>query len=310
MAVSFSRRAFLFSALAGGAFAQQDPVFSTEVKVVNVLATVRNKKGGIVTDLGKSDFAIAENGHPQSIRYFARETDLPLTIGLMVDTSASQRKVIEAERGASFQFFDQVLRQNKDLAFIMQFDSAVQVMQALTGNVHQLSEALAYVDTETMRQLRIQNGGGTLLYDAVAQASKDIMSARQGRKALMLLTDGVDVGSYGTIEDAIEAAQRADTLVFSILYSDAGAYGFLGGTNGKKVLERISNETGGGFYEVSKKRPIEQIFSEIETELRSQYSLGYVSDQPYTYAQFRALRLTVTPKDLVVQHPQRYWAHR
>ncbi len=296
--------------MAGGAVAQQEPVFSTEVKVVNVLATVRDKKGGIITNLSKGDFAIAENGQPQAIRYFARESDLPLTIGCMVDTSASQRKVIDAERGASYQFFGQVLRQNKDQAFIMQFDSAVQVMQPLTGNIRQLSDALAYVDTETMRQLQIQNGGGTLLYDAVAQASKEIMSKRQGRKALILLTDGVDIGSYGTMEDAIDAAQRADTLVFSILYSDPGAYGILGGTNGKKVLERMSGETGGGFYEVSKKRTIDQIFSEIETELRSQYSLGYVSDVPYTYAQFRTLRLTVATKDLKVQYPQRYWAHR
>jgi VWFA-related protein len=310
----FTRRAFLLSGAAAycarRAFAQQEPVFSTEVKVVNVLATVRDRKGAIVTSLGQDDFSIVEDTHPQTVRYFARETDLPLTIGLMVDTSASQRRVLDAERGASFRFLDQVLREDKDQVFIMQFDSAVQLRQALTSSRRQLNDALSYVDTETESQLRLQNGGGTLLYDAVAKASNEIMKGRQGRKALILLTDGVDFGSYGTPDQAIAAAQRADTLVFSILYSDPGAYGFLGGPDGRGVLERISSETGGGFFEVSKKRTIDQIFADLEAELRSQYNLGYVSDQPVRISEFRALHVTVKQKGLLVQARRRYWAQR
>ena len=310
----FTRRTFLLSGAAaycaGRAYAQQEPVFSTEVKVVNVLATVRDKKGAIVTNLGQDDFSIVEDTHPQTVRYFARETDLPLTIGLLVDTSASQRRVLDAERGASFRFLDQVLREDKDQVFIMQFDSAVQLRQALTSSRRQLNDALSYVDTETESQLRLQNGGGTLLYDAVAKASNEIMKGRQGRKALILLTDGVDFGSYGTPEAAIAAAQRADTLVFSILYSDPGAYGFLGGPDGRGILEKISSETGGGFFEVSKKRTIDQIFADLEAELRSQYNLGYVSDQPVRISEFRALRVTVKQKGLVVQARRRYWAQR
>ncbi|HUK19727.1 MAG TPA: VWA domain-containing protein [Bryobacteraceae bacterium] len=307
-----TRRAFLCSAAAlcpvRRARGQQEPVFSTEVKVVNVLATVRDKKGAIISSLGQDDFSIAEDGRPQSIRYFARDTDLPLTIGLMVDTSASQRRVLDAERGASYRFFEQVLREDKDQVFIMQFDSAVQLRQPLTSSFKKLTDSLAYVDTETMNELRIQNGGGTLLYDAVAKASDEIMKNRQGRKALILLTDGVDFGSYGTADDAIAAAQRADTLVFSILYSDPGAYGPFGGPNGRGVLERISSETGGGFFEVSKRQTVDKIFEELETELRSQYSLGFVSDKPVTLSQFRTLHLTVKPKGLVVQSRNRYWA--
>ncbi|MGA1995468.1 MAG: VWA domain-containing protein [Bryobacteraceae bacterium] len=314
MRFSSTRRAFLLSSgaacCARRADALQEPVFSTEVKVVNVLATVRDKKGAIVANLGQDDFSIAEDSHPQAVRYFARETDLPLTIGLMVDTSASQRGVLDAERGASFRFLDQVLRENKDQVFIMQFDSAVQLRQTLTSSRRQLNDSLSYVDTETESQLRLQNGGGTLLYDAVAKASGEIMKGRQGRKALILLTDGVDFGSYGTADQAIAAAQRADTLVFSILYSDPGAYGLLGGPDGRGVLERISSETGGGFFEVSKKRTIDQIFDDLEAELRSQYNLGYVSDQPVRISEFRTVHVTVKEKGLVVQARHRYWAQR
>jgi len=192
----------------------------------------------------------------------------------------------------------------------MQFDSAVQLRQALTSSRRQLNDSLSYVDTETESQLRLQDGGGTLLYDAVAKASNEIMKGRQGRKALILLTDGVDVGSYGTADQAVAAAQRADTLVFSILYSDPGAYGLFGGPDGRGVLERISSETGGGFFEVSNKRTIDQIFGDLEAELRSQYNLGYVSDQPVRISEFRTVHVTVKEKGLVVQARHRYWAQR
>jgi VWFA-related protein len=308
----FTRRSFLSST--AGAYGasvaaawQQEPVFTTDVKVVNVLATVRDKKGAIITDLRRDDFFISEDSRPQTIRYFARDSDLPLTIGLMVDTSASQRRVLDAERGASYRFLEQVLRPT-DQAFIMQFDSAVQLRQPLTSNFRQLNNSLAYVDTETMNQLRMQNGGGTLLYDAVAKASEEVMRSRQGRKALILLTDGVDFGSYGTADDAIAAAQRAETLAFSIFYSDPGAYGLFGGPEGRAVLERISNQTGGSFFEVSKKHSIDAIFQTLETELRSQYSLGYVSDKPATLSEFRTVKVIVKAKDLMVEYRRRYWA--
>ena len=309
-----TRRGFLIATAvavcAKAARPQDQPVFSTDVKVVNVLATVRDKSGAFVRSLAADDFDLSEDGRPQTIRYFARDTDLPLTLGLMVDTSASQRRVLDAERAASFHFLDQVVRPNKDQVFIMQFDSAVQVKQPLTSALNKLDDALAYVDTETREQLIRQNGGGTMLYDAVIKASDDIMKRERGRKALILLTDGVDVGSYGSMVDAIEAAQRADTLIYSILYSDPGAYGLLGGPNGRRVLERMSAETGGGFFEVSKKQTVDQIFDVLQEELRTQYSLGYVSDKPVAVSEFRSVRLTTKRKGLVVQARERYWAGR
>ena len=310
----FTRREVFQAAAAvcGVRFArcQDQPVFSTDVKVVNVLATVRNKTGSLVGNLNRDDFSLSEEGRPQTIRYFARETNLPLTLGLMVDTSGSQRRVLDAERGASLRFLDQVVRENKDQVFIMQFDSAVRMRQALTSSVGKLDDALAYVDTETMRQLRMQHGGGTLLYDAVARASEEVMRKQSGRKALIVLSDGVDLGSDGTLKDALEAALRADTLIYSILYSDPGAYGIFGGRDGRRVLERMSNESGGSFFEVSKKQPVDQMFDILQEELRNQYSLGYVSDKPVTISEFRTIRLTARQKGLVTQARHQYWAQR
>jgi VWFA-related protein len=316
-----SRRHFLASAaslLGTGAYvgslarAQQDEAtFTTGVKVVNVLATVRTKKNEIVRDLTKDDFTLTENGRPQTIRYFSKETDLPLTVGLMVDTSMSQQKVLESERTASFRFLDQVLRESKDKLFVMQFDMAVQLRQPLTSSRKDLEEVLPYVDTPTRRELSMQDGGGTRLYDAIVEASNKVLQDQKNRKAMIVLSDGGENGSSATLTDAIEAAQRADTLIYSILFSDssypAPPFGF-GGMDGKEILLRLSKETGASFYQVSKKQGIGQIYQAIEEELRSQYNLGFISDRPNEISEFRALKLTTKRKDLVLQYRERYWA--
>jgi VWFA-related protein len=290
---------------------QDTPVFSTAVKVVNVLATVRNKTGSLIGNLSQDDFSLLEDGRPQTIRYFARESDLPLTLGLMMDTSGSQRRVLDAERGASLRFLDRVFRENRDHVFIMQFDSIIQIPQALTSSIRKLDDAMAYVDSETMNQLRIQHGGGTLLYDAVVRACEEVMKKQTGRKALIVLSDGVDFGSEVTLKDAVESAQRNDTLIYSILYSDPGAYGIFGaGNDGKRVLQHLSDDSGGSFFEVSKKQTVEKMFDILQEELRNQYSLGYVSDKPATISEFRAIQLTLKQKGLVVQSRHRYWAQR
>ena len=309
-----SRRRFLLSAAAlaagRGLRAQDDAVtFSTGIKVVNVLATVRARNGALVRDLTKDDFAIAENARPQTIRYFSQETDLPLTLGLMIDTSLSQQKVLEAERGASFRFLDQVLREDKDQVFVVQFDLAVMLRQDLTNSRKKLEETLASVDTPTRQELSFQRGGGTLLYDAIVKAA-ELTRNQRNRKALIVMTDGVDTGSQASLETAIEAAQRADTLVYSILFSDEGYYGIFGGGEGKGALVHLAKETGGSFFEVSKKLGIEQIFGLIQDELRSQYSLGFVSDVPVRVSEFRKLRLTTRRSGLVVESRDRYWAQR
>ena len=284
--------------------------FSTDVKVVNLLATVRGPHGAIVADLGKDDFQVAENGRQQEVRYFSKETDLPLTIGLMVDTSMSQRKVLVEERSASFRFLDEMLRP-KDQVFLMQFDMGVQLRQPLTSSLKALSDVLPYVDTPTEKQLRIQTGGGTLLYDAVVTASQDILQKARNRKAMIVLSDGVDTGSEASLAQAIAAAQRADSLIYAILFSDPGAYGLsFAGSVGKNAMMRMARETGGSFFEVSKKMSIEKVYEQIQKELRSQYSIGYVSDDPVRISEFRKIRLAVKEKGLTVQTRQEYWAQR
>lgn len=301
-----SRRAFV-AAISSGILRAQQPTFSSEVKVVNVLATVRDKSGAIVRNLNKSDFRILEDGRSQEIRYFSQESDLPLTIGLLVDTSLSQVKVLEEERAASYRFLDDVLRERNDKAIIVQFDQAVVIRQELTSSHKELQDTLALLDAPTAEQAA--NGSGTLLYDAVRTASVKVMRNQQGRKAFVILTDGMDEGSEVPLIDAIEAAQRADTLIYSILFSDASYYGgSLFGSRGKGVLQRLSKETGGGFFEVSKKQTLGDIFTAIQDELRNEYSLGFVSDRPATKSGFRTLRIAVDRKGLIVQARDRYYA--
>src|SRR5579862_3598363 len=209
---------------------QQQPQINVEVKVVNVLATVRDKHGQIVSNLGKDDFALEEDGRPQTITYFTRETDLPLTLGLLVDTSGSQRTVRTEERDASHSFIDDMLRVDKDKAFVIHFDHEVELLQDLTSSRQKLEAALTNLETPVRGQWRgpgaggqypgggrRRGGGGTMLYDSVLLASDELMKKQAGRKALIMLTDGVDNGSKVPLTEAIAAAQRSDTLVYSVL---------------------------------------------------------------------------------------------
>ncbi len=254
---------------------QQDTTFSADVKVVNVLVTVRDNKGQIVRNLTKDDFTLEENGRPQTIRYFSQETNLPLTLGLLVDTSGSQRRVLGQERDACYRFLGQVLREDKDLAFVIHFEREVELLQDLTSSRKKLEATLDSLQAPGGRgQWRGGSSGGpmpggqrggTSLYDAVFLASDELMKKQAGRKAVIALTDGVDNASKITLSGAIESAQRADTLAYSILFADTQggyqSYGGFGGqrrgrgryppmqrTDGKKILQRLSRETGGGFF--------------------------------------------------------------
>ena len=329
---------------------------SVKVNVVNVLATVRDKHGKIINNLTKDDFTLTEDGRPQSVHYFSRETDLPLTLGLLVDTSLSQRRVLDQERSASHSFLDQMVREDRDKAFIIHFDREVELLQDLTSSHQKLEEALNALKTPEYTQADSNAGGGnwpggghgggrhgghhaggTTLYDAVFLASDELMRKQEGRKALVLLTDGVDRGSKESLDSAIESAQRANTVVYSILFKDDEAYdrgggfgrptiGFPGGgghrgggqrypteprPDGKKVLERISRETGGRLFEVSNKRPIDQIYSEITEELRNQYNLGYTPDRAANNdSSYHKILVAAKPKTLIVQARDGYYGDK
>ncbi|MFY9688445.1 MAG: VWA domain-containing protein, partial [Candidatus Acidiferrales bacterium] len=195
---------------------------SVETKLVTVYATVRDKHGKIVANLNKEDFVLDEDGQPQTISHFVRDTDVPLTLGLLVDTSYSQRGSLDDERKASFTFLDHMLSE-KDRAFVIHFDREVELLQDLTPLRPKLQAALQLLDasprdTSDDDQSSEHRHAGTLLYDAIYLASNDLMKKQQGRKALFVLTDGVDRGSKKTLEEAVEAAQRSDTLVYSIFF--------------------------------------------------------------------------------------------
>jgi VWFA-related protein len=335
-----SRRSLLAAIPALRLAAQNNTTFSTDVKVVNVLATVRNKQGQLVNNLAQDDFLLTEDGRTQTIRYFSRDTDLPLTLGLLVDTSGSERRVIGDERGASHVFLEDVLRPDKDQAFIMHFDREVELLQDLTNSREKLERACDLLEVNQQGggggggypngggggQYPGQRRGGTSLYDAIYLASNELMSKQKGRKAVIVLSDGKDNGSKEPIGQAIESAQRADTMVYSILFADEEEYplypgygrrhgGFGGpmprypqseGPDGKKVMQQLARETGGSFFAASKRESIDKIYARIQEELRNQYSLGYTSDEP-TGSGYRKIGLTVKQKGLTVQARDGYY---
>ncbi|MGA8488789.1 MAG: VWA domain-containing protein [Terriglobales bacterium] len=336
---------------------------SVDVKVVTLPVTVRDKKGQIVRNLTKDDFILQEDGRPQAIKYFTQDTNLPLTLGLLVDTSLSQRNVLDQERNASKVFLDQMLTDAKDKAFLIHFDREVELLQDLTSSHDKLEAALQLLDTPQLErtstdpqssdpqsspgngQPQMHRGAGTLLYDAIFLASNELMKKQQGRKALIVLSDGDDRGSKESLQSAIEAAQRADTAVYSILFADkhegnngfgqqgggmgrhGGGWpggGFPGGgggrggsrypqephVDGKKILDQISRETGGRLYEVSKKQAIDQIYDSIAEELRTQYNLGYTPDKSNAETGYHKISLVARQKDLVVQTRDGYYAEQ
>jgi VWFA-related protein len=340
-----SRRDFLY--LAGVSLARAQDTFSTSVNVVNVLATVRDQKGKIVHDLSQDEFTIQDDGRPQNIRYFSQQSDLPLTLGLLLDTSFSQARVLDRERNASYEFFEHILREDKDKAFLIHFDREVELLQDLTSSRKELEAALRDAERPQLNrrtpgtspspgggggrgQGRGGFGGGTVMYDAIFLAADEILKKQQGRKTIVLLSDGVDRNSKTSIGGAIESAQRADMLVYSIRFADdsnrnpvgfggpgIGRGGRRGGrfpqpqtqrrepVDGKKILERISQETGGGYFEVSNKMPLDKIYDQVEEELRNQYNLGYTPDKPNSG--YHKISVSVKRKNVAVRARDGYY---
>ena len=332
----------------------QEPNFSAGVKVVNVFATVRDKKGEIVKDLKKEDFTLLKDGRPQKISYFAQQSDLPLTLGLLVDTSGSERRMIPTEQSASHKFLEQVLRPDRDKAFLIHFDHDVELLQDLTASRERLEKALDELQAAQASRGsggnqggggnggyggggwgggggmgrhggyggggRRRSHGGTAFYDGIYLAANEILNKQTGRKAMILLTDGEDNGSKVPLEEAVTSAQRADSLAYAVRIADEEIGSMVRGWNGprggggmerpdgKKILKQIAKETGGGYFEYGKKKSLEDIYAEIEDELRNQYSLGYSSDHQGDDKGYRKIEVTVGKKGLVVQARDGYYA--
>jgi len=305
--------------------------FSADVDVVNILATVRDRSGNVVRGLTAADFLLEDEGWPQTVRYFNRETDLPLTLGLLVDTSFSQERLLGGERVASRRFFARILRPDRDRAFLMHFDLEVELLADLTSSKSRLDDALDQLrvpgaprsrfdrkaradDPSATERVPRPRSGTTHLYDAIQLASDELMRKRTGRKALVLLTDGVDVGSIDSLTDAVAAAQRADTLVYAVLFADPQAYSPVLRSlhpqrfDGHAALEKIATATGGWVFEVSQVQPIEAVYAAIEEDLRNLYSIGYSPDPKGSPGEYRRLRLVTRNPDLTVHGREGYYA--
>jgi VWFA-related protein len=294
--------------IAVGLSAQDVSTFSSKVNVVSLLATVHDRDGGVVKNLTPDDFVLLEDGVQQKIRYFSQEADLPLIVGLLVDTSRSQSGVLEQERRASAEFLDQVLRPGKDQAFVVHFDKRVETLQGLTSSRSELASALG--------QLTIPGEFATLIYTAIRDSSENVMRQQPGRKAFILLTDGVAFKDPKSMETAIEFAQRADTIIYSIRFSDhikvyrpvRAAILATASERGKHGMQRMAEETGGVWYEVTKEHPIEAIYSQIEDALRNQYSIGYTPGRSEADGKYHKIKLTAKDRHLIVNTRDGYYA--
>lgn len=311
-------------ALAGTALAQTPPKtepaedapakLSIDVNLVSLLASVRDKRGGLVANLEKGDFTVLEDGKPQTLSYFSRETDLPLTIGMLVDVSRSQESLIDVEREAGSEFFTQVLRK-KDEAFLISFGAESELLQDLTNSPKLLAAGLKEL------RLNAPSGGihpgpvptisqqrGTVLYDAVYLAATEKLSAEVGRKVIVLISDGVDQGSKLKLEEAIAAVHKGDVVIYSIEYSDPRYQPGFGVLGGGGALRRLSEETGGHSYRVDRNHSLNQIFKELQEEMRSQYMLGYTSTNSVRDGGYRKIEVKMASKDLKAQVRKGYYA--
>jgi VWFA-related protein len=294
----------------------QDPVFMADSRVVTLLASVRDAEGKLIADLRKEDFVLSADGRPLEIRYFSRETELPLTVGLLIDTSSSQFAVLERERRSAYAFLEHVLRPDRDLALVMSFDAKVKVLCYPTASLSDLRKGLNAADLPLRKNVKLKSGmepkkkdiaGGTKLQTAVRVCSNGFMLRSTGRKALLLLTDGVDEGSRTSLEQAIEHAQRADTVVYSILYADPRRRGGFQVARGRHILTELARQTGGGSFIVTMEQTLEKILDEIQAELRTQYSIGFIPEGPGS-AEYRKLSLQTVRAGFDVRARDGYYA--
>jgi VWFA-related protein len=344
-----------------------------QAREVLLPVTVRDKHGALVTGLKASDFTLTEDGRPQVIKSFTRESNLPFRVGLLVDTSRSVSGAMESERSAGGKFVDQMLPADpkgaKDQAFLIHFDREVELLQDFTSSRDKMHHELDGMgptrgsqnsnqgpetnDSGGGQQRQGRGGGGTQLYDAIYLASgDDLMKPKDGRKALVVFSDGVDRGSRETLNDAVDAADRANVSVYTIYFKgqqeNTGFNGFPGGrrggmggggypgggggypgggggypgggghrggggnsqpeVDGKKIMQKIAERTGGRFFEAKKKENLEEFYGQIAEELHGQYLLTYTPDVVDNDGGYHKVALKASKDDLSVVTREGYYA--
>jgi len=267
------------------------------VDLVNVLFTVTDRKGKLVTDLERQNLKILEDSKPQTITNFTRETDLPLTIAILIDTSTSIRDRFKFEQQAAIDFLYRTLRPKKDKALLITFDSAIELVQDYTDNAELLAKAI--------RQVR--PGGGTKMFDGIYLACQEKLKAEAGRKILILISDGDDNLSLQTLTGTLEVAQKSDVSIFTISTNSSGFFGITA-PKADKALKRLADDTGGRAFFPFKAEDLSESFQDISAELRSQYSVAYRSSNPARDGSFRSVKIEPDRKNLRVKARKGYYA--
>ncbi len=289
----------------------QGPVIKSEVTLVNLFATVRDKNHRVVTDLKKEDFKVAEDGHDEQIAFFSKEMALPITLGLLLDTSGSEQFMLGAIQDAGGRFMHRVLKKG-DEAMVLSFDSDVDLLSDFTDDKAILERAI------NKARVNIPGGGslagnpgpvagnqtGTALYDAIYLACAEKLNGEAGRKAIIIVTDAQDEGSKVRIEEAVEAAQRTDTVIHILLVYDP-RYGA-----NMSAAHKLTEDTGGRLIVVKSEKNMQEAFDQISEELRSQYTLGYYPTNNARDGKFRKIKVEMNNKDMKVLARKGYYAPR
>jgi VWFA-related protein len=300
---------------------QSVATFKLQVNLVDMFFTVKDKQGNLVPHLTKDDCTVSEEKQPQTLKSFVAETHQPLTLGILLDTSGSQQRVLPLEQDVGGQFLERVLK-SKDEAFLLSFDVNVDLLQDYTNSPRLLSRAMSKAEINTAGGngaggIPGAGGGtvptvgapkGTLLYDAVYMASESKMNQESGRKAMIILTDGEDEGSVHKIQDAIAAAQKSNVIVYTILIADRGFYGGFG-YSGFSAMKKLTDETGGRLIDVGNNaKKLEDAFQQIEDELRTQYVVTYTPSNTKLDGTFRHVTVACKGDGMKVQVRKGYFA--
>jgi VWFA-related protein len=281
--------------------AEAESAIKVDVDLVNVLCNVYDKRGALVNNLSREDFEVREDGKQQQLRYFARETNLPLTVALLLDVSGSVRRFVEAEKETAARFLKDVLRPD-DQALLIGFGSRLIVWQDFTSSAPALEAALVRLRAIPFRGLPLEGQPmpGTLLYDAIYGTAHQKLKGVPGRKVMVVISDGLDNGSQKKLEEAVAAAQTTNTIVYGICYQ--------AGFSGCSFLNNLAEPAGGRAFKVETKTPLSKIFQTIEDEMRSQYALGYVPTNRAHDGSFRKLQVRVQKPGLRVRTRKGYFA--
>ncbi len=275
-----------------------DETYRVNVDLINVFCSVWDKDtGAFVTNLTRDDFAVYEDEKKQEIKNFARETNLPLTIAFLIDTSQSVAPKLKFEQEAAISFFHSVMRE-RDRAALVEFDSGVTLIQDFTSDPNKMAKQI-----KTLRA-----AGGTSLYDAIYLSCDEKLIREMGRKAIVILSDGEDQSSSRTFEQALEIALKAEAIIYSISVNRGGFFGVGDTKNGDRVMKDFSEQTGGRAFFPFKVEDLDEAFRRINQELRSQYNIGYVSTNPSRDGGYRKIDLRIAEKGLKLSFRKGYYA--